>query len=77
MKLEIIISPNGKQWKLTDVKTRKILDIYNTQKEAIDIAKAKLKNNINGGELSVQGRNGKIRIKNSYGKNNDPRKIKG
>lgn len=78
MKLELIVGPNGnnsKKWKITNVKNGEILKTCNTQKEAITKARNLSKTNTDGGEVSIQGKNGKIRDKNSYKK--DPRITKG
>ena len=45
--------------------------VPDTQKEAIDAARAMLKNQ-GGGELSVMGRDGKIRSKDTIPPGNDP-----
>ena len=45
--------------------------VHDTQKEAIDAARAMLKNQ-GGGELSVMGRDGKIRSKDTIPPGNDP-----
>ena len=53
-------------WKVT--KQSNILSTYDTQKQAIDYAKATAQ--ATGGEVVIHGRDGKIRDKDSYG--NDP-----
>ncbi|ESZ22875.1 DUF2188 domain-containing protein [Mesorhizobium sp. L2C084A000] len=45
--------------------------VHDTQKDAIQSAKEKITNQ-GGGELTVKGRDGKIRSKDSVGGGNDP-----
>jgi hypothetical protein len=45
--------------------------VHNTQKDAIDAAKENLQNQ-GGGELTVKGRDGKIRSKDTIPPGNDP-----
>lgn len=45
--------------------------VHDTQKDAIQAAKEKITNQ-GGGELTVKGRDGKIRSKDSVGGGNDP-----
>lgn len=45
--------------------------IYPTQKEAIDAARQNLRNS-GGGELTIQGRDGRIREKDTVPPGNDP-----
>lgn len=49
----------------------KASSVHDTQKDAIDSAKSMLKNQ-GGGELTVQGRNGQIRSKDTISPGNDP-----
>lgn len=59
---------NGKQWQVKKEHAAKATKNFVTQKEAISHATTIAKNQQS--ELTVLGRDGKIRIKNSYG--NDP-----
>ncbi|MDO4920410.1 MAG: DUF2188 domain-containing protein [Phascolarctobacterium sp.] len=79
MKKEFVVGPvtEEKIWKITDCNSKKIIGTYKLQKEAFEQARKKAKENPDGGEISLQARNGKIRLKHSYGKENDPRNIKG
>ncbi|MBC2644768.1 MULTISPECIES: DUF2188 domain-containing protein [unclassified Rhodococcus (in: high G+C Gram-positive bacteria)] len=47
-----------------------------TQKQAIDRGR-QIVGNLGGGDLSIQGRDGKIRAKDTIAPGNDPRKSKG
>ena len=62
-------SPRGEQWAVHGEGNSRDTALFDTQREAIDRARTSAINK--GGEVIVQGRNGKIRSKDSYG--NDPR----
>lgn len=49
---------------------------HNTQKEAVHSARSMLEKS-GGGELTIKGKSGLIREKNTIAPGNDPRKIKG
>jgi hypothetical protein len=60
-------------WAVKGANNDKATRVVNTQKEAIDIGKQIARNQES--ELTIQGRDGKFREKNSYG--HDPKNIKG
>jgi len=68
----VVARPEG-GWAVKKGGGRKASAITSTQKEAIEIGKNLAKNS--KGELTIQGKDGKFREKNSYG--NDPKNIKG
>lgn len=71
-KKNVFVSPNGgKGWNVKY--DGENIANFNTQKEAMDQARIIAK--IYETERVIQGKNGKIRSKDSYGP--DPRKIKG
>lgn len=49
--------------------------VHDTQKEAIEAAKGMLQNS-SGGELTVKGKDGKIRSKDTIAPGNDPKSVK-
>lgn len=51
-------------------------DLHDTQAEAVESARDMLRNQ-GGGELSIHGRDGKIRAKDTIKPGPDPRNIKG
>lgn len=63
--------PDGK-WQHQADGNKKATKVTDTQKEAIDSATSVAKNQ--GGEVVVQGKDGKIRSKDSYGKDPNPPK---
>ena len=60
-------------WAVKGSNNEKATRVVSTQSEAISIGKQIAKNQ--NSELTIQGRDGKFREKNSYG--NDPRKTQG
>lgn len=69
--VHVVFNKKDKVWQIKHAKN--VLDKYRTQKEAFaNAVKYAKKQKL---ELSVHNKNGKIKIKNSYG--NDPKKIKG
>lgn len=62
------VSPRGKQWAVHGERNEKDTKLFDTQREAMDYAR-KIAINQHS-EVIIQGRNGKIRSKDSYG--NDP-----
>jgi len=68
----IFVSPNGDKWSVQSAGSQKPYRVTNTQKEAITIGREIAINNKS--ELIIQGRDGKIREKNSYGKDYFPPK---
>lgn len=74
MKKVVWVSPTESgEWKVHTEGAARAAAIVPTQRQAIDRAKDIAKRS--GSELVVQGENGRIREKNSYG--NDPTKTKG
>jgi uncharacterized protein YdaT len=59
---------HGDKWAVKGESNERVTKVTDTQKEAINIAKEITKNQKS--ELIIQGRDGKIRSKDSYG--NDP-----
>jgi hypothetical protein len=66
---DYFVSPHPEGWAAKREGASKASNLYDTQREAIERAR-NLAINSGGGEVSIQGRNGQIREKNSYG--NDP-----
>lgn len=62
------VSPYGDKWKVQGEGNSKATKVFETQKEAAEYAKTIAKNQQS--ELIIQGKNGQIRSKDSYG--NDP-----
>ena len=69
----IHVRPHGDDWQVKVAGNSKASKVCNTQKECIDYAREQAKKQ--GAELSIHGRDGKIRAKESYG--NDPFPPKG
>lgn len=67
--------PDGK-WQNKRNSATRATSVHDTQQAAIEAAKKNLENQ-GGGELSVQGNDGKIRSKDTIGKGNDPFPPKG
>jgi hypothetical protein len=67
----VFVSPNGDGWKVTQ--GGQTISQHRKQQPAIDSGRREAKQD--GAELNVQGRNGQIRIKNTYG--SDPHPPKG
>lgn len=67
----VLNHPEG--WAVKAANASKATVVVPTQKAAIEIARKIAKNQ--KAELTIQGRDGKFRAKDSYG--NDPREIKG
>lgn len=64
------IVPNGDKWAVKGEGNSKNTSICSTQKEAIDIARQIAINQ--GSELFIHGADGRIRERNSYGKDSFP-----
>lgn len=62
---------NDGKWVNKRNDTNKASSVHKTQKEAIEAAKGMLKNQ-GGGELTVKGKNGEIRSKDTIYPGNDP-----
>lgn len=68
----VFISPNGDRWSVQTVGSEKPYRVAETQKEAIRIGRDLAINNKS--ELIIQGRDGRIREKNTYGNDKFPPK---
>jgi hypothetical protein len=68
-----IVGPHHGGWSVKGMGNSKATVVTSTQKEAISIAREIAKNQ--SSELLIQGKNGQIRQKDSFGK--DPKNIKG
>jgi hypothetical protein len=66
----VFVSPDGGRWKATQ--GGETLSRHRTQQAAIDAGRREAKRD--GAELNVQGRDGQIRIKNTYGSDPFPPK---
>ncbi|MFW6247023.1 MAG: DUF2188 domain-containing protein [bacterium] len=66
------IVPNGKKWAVKTENSKRSYRVTETQKESIQIGKQLAKRNKS--EMIVQGKNGQIREKNSYGNDDFPPK---
>jgi hypothetical protein len=62
---------NDGKWVNKRNDSEKASSVHGTQKDAIDSAKGMLKNQ-GGGELTVKGRDGQIRSKDTISPGNDP-----
>ena len=67
------VVPNGGKWSVRKAGSPKVSGTYQTQGEAVAVAKERAKNQKT--ELYIHGRDGRIRERNSYG--NDPHPPKG
>ncbi len=66
------VTKKGNVWRVVGEGNSKATAVVKTQKEAIDIARSIAKNQHS--ELIIQGKNGKFRDKDSYGKDPHPPK---
>ena len=71
-KKNVHVVPKNGEWAVKTEKSNRVYRIVDTQKEAIQIARNVAVNNQS--ELLIHGRNGQIREKNTYGKDNYPPK---
>ena len=71
-----MVSPHANGWADKDNSASKPAKVYPTQAEAISSAREHLRNQ-GGGELSIQGTDGKIRAKDTVPHGNDPFPPKG
>lgn len=65
------VTPSGRQWANTRPGAERATSLHDTQKEAIDAARANLER-AGGGELRIHGRDGKIRDSDTVAPGNDP-----
>ena len=65
-----IVAPRGDKWIVKGEGNERATRVVATQKEAIAIAKPIAK--AQGSELTIRGRDGRFREKNSYGKDPFP-----
>lgn len=76
-KSDRIVSPTGDgRWKVLAAGAKRASATAATQGEAMAKARRIIRN-AGGGEMSVQGRDGRIRAKDTVKPGNDPRNIKG
>lgn len=68
------VVPLGNGWAVKGEGSKKFTVITDTQKDAITVAKGIAKNNKS--ELVIHGKDGRIRDKDSYGKDPNPPKDK-
>lgn len=66
------VTPRGGKWAVRSAGSSRAANVVSTQQEAIDIARERAKRD--GGELYVHGRDGRIRERNTYGKDPYPPK---
>lgn len=66
-----LVHRSGTGWANIRVSAERAERIYPTQGEAIQAARENLKN-AGGGELTIQGRDGRFRDKNTVAPGNDP-----
>ncbi len=66
------VIPRGDRWAVHGAGNQRDTKLFDTQKEAHEYAKKIAKNQKS--EVVIQGKDGKIRVKNSFG--NDPKNIK-
>lgn len=66
----LFVSPHGNNWAVQQTNAQRANRVVPTQHEAIAIAKEMAKQH--GQEVCIQGRDGKIRQKNSYGPDDFP-----
>ena len=66
------VSPRNRQWAVHGERNQKDTKIFNTQKEALNHAIKIAKNQKS--EVIIQGRDGRIRSKDSYGNDSCPPK---
>ncbi|MDA4844703.1 DUF2188 domain-containing protein [Hoeflea sp. E7-10] len=66
------VVPNGGKWSVRSAGSQRASRTYNTQQEAIDDARKKARNQ--GTELYIHGRDGRIRARDSYGRDPHPPK---
>lgn len=66
------VTPRGERWAVRSAGAGRASRVVDTQKEAIEIARERAKRE--GGEMYVHGRDGRIRERNTYGKDPFPPK---
>jgi hypothetical protein len=66
------VVPNGGKWSVRKAGASKVSGTYSTQREALDVARERAKNQ--GTELYIHGRDGRIRERSTYGKDPFPPK---
>ena len=71
-KKNIYVVRKGEHWATRSEGSSRVGKIYDTQKDAIDAGRSQAI--LNKSELVIQGKNGRIREKNSYGADNYPPK---
>lgn len=71
----VVPDPNG-GWNVTKPGASRASAHTDTQAQAIDRARTIL-GNAGGGEMSIHGRNGAVRAKDTIAPGNDPRDVRG
>ena len=66
------VVPNGGGWSVRRAGASRVSGTYPTQKEAIEVAKGRAQSQ--GTELYIHGRDGRIRERNTYGRDPYPPK---
>ena len=66
------VTPRGGKWAVRSAGASRASRVVNTQGEAIEIAREQAKRS--GGEMYIHGRDGRIRERNTYGKDPYPPK---
>jgi len=66
------VVPNGGKWSVRKAGSSKVSGTYRTQREAEIVARERAKNQ--GTELYIHGRDGRIRERDSYGRDPVPSK---
>jgi len=72
MAKQVHVTKRDNGWAVKSAGSEKAVKVTSTQKEAIEVGKSIAKNQQS--ELVIHGTDGKIREKNSYGKDNHPPK---
>jgi Uncharacterized protein conserved in bacteria (DUF2188) len=72
-KSDVHVAPQGDKWAVKEEGNQQATSTHRTQSAAIDAGRTQAKRNRS--ELLVHGRNGRIRIRRTYGR--DPRRSKG
>jgi hypothetical protein len=66
------VVPNGGKWSVRNAGSSRVSGTYSTQREAEQVARERAKRQ--GSELYIHGRDGRIRERDSFGKDHMPTK---